>query len=152
MEVQKYINNLSDEYEIHHDFPVHNSDIDHIVIGPNGIFVIQTKNLSGKVIFKNGKLYRIRKNVIEDIDNLISQTIDDTYKLLEYLENQMYIKGIKVNLPQLNPILVFASATKLEVDDKKHLRVQILCSKDLCDYIMNFKGDKISKQRQTKIE
>ena len=47
--------NLSDEYYLLNNLYLHDGggDIDHIVLGPNGVFVLETKNWSGK-IFCNG--------------------------------------------------------------------------------------------------
>ena len=42
---------LSDDYSLINDVYLHNGsgDIDHIVLGPNGVFVLETKNWSGKI-------------------------------------------------------------------------------------------------------
>jgi hypothetical protein len=42
---------LSDDYSLINDVYLHDGggDIDHIVLGPNGVFVLETKNWSGKI-------------------------------------------------------------------------------------------------------
>ncbi|MBE3115946.1 NERD domain-containing protein, partial [Candidatus Bathyarchaeota archaeon] len=42
---------LSDDYYLINDVYLHDGggDIDHIVLGPNGVFVLETKNWSGKI-------------------------------------------------------------------------------------------------------
>ena len=50
--VIKHLNKtLNDEYYLLNDVYMHNGggDIDHIVLGPNGVFVLETKNWSGKI-------------------------------------------------------------------------------------------------------
>jgi hypothetical protein len=52
MVVSEYLNELSRKYIILNDvnLPGHYGNIDHIVLGPTGIFVIETKNFSGSYI------------------------------------------------------------------------------------------------------
>ena len=52
MVVSEYLNELSRNYIILNDvnIPGHYGNIDHIVLGPTGIFVIETKNFSGSYI------------------------------------------------------------------------------------------------------
>lgn len=50
--VIKHLNKtLNDDYYLLNDVYMHNGggDIDHIVLGPNGVFVLETKNWSGKI-------------------------------------------------------------------------------------------------------
>lgn len=49
--VESALGVLGDEYCLLNDFrlPATNGNVDHIVIGPNGIFVIETKNYGGKI-------------------------------------------------------------------------------------------------------
>lgn len=50
--VVQYLQNLSDDYFLINDIKLPDSrgNIDHVVLGPNGIFVIETKNYSGQLI------------------------------------------------------------------------------------------------------
>jgi hypothetical protein len=43
---------LGDEYSLINDVNIHDGygNIDHIVLGPNGVFVIETKNFAGKIV------------------------------------------------------------------------------------------------------
>ena len=47
---------LPDEYHVIHDLDTGFGNIDHIVIGPRGLFIIETKNWSGRVTAANGEL------------------------------------------------------------------------------------------------
>ena len=52
---------LDDSYYVFHDVVIgpHSSNIDHIVVGPNGIFVIETKNYSGEIVCEGDEWYRV---------------------------------------------------------------------------------------------
>lgn len=45
---------MRDGYHVFHDFPANNYNIDHVVVGANGVFAIETKGRS-KPVQKNGK-------------------------------------------------------------------------------------------------
>ena len=49
-EVVQALSGLDDSYYIVHDARIPKANIDHIVLGPNGVFVVETKNFSGRVI------------------------------------------------------------------------------------------------------
>ena len=53
--VANYLNKLPNDYSIFNDvkFPGSYGNLDHVVIGPNGIFVIETKNYKGFYIVKD---------------------------------------------------------------------------------------------------
>jgi len=48
-EVIQALLSLDNSYYIVHDAPLSGANIDHIVLGPNGIFVLETKHFSGRV-------------------------------------------------------------------------------------------------------
>jgi len=60
--VAKHLSLLGDPYRVIHDVVLPNmrGNIDHIVLGPNGVFVIETKNNNG-LISCNGDLWMQRK-------------------------------------------------------------------------------------------
>ncbi|OPZ86642.1 MAG: Nuclease-related domain protein [bacterium ADurb.Bin429] len=45
---------LPDSYVVIHNLPFAGGDIDHIVVGPTGLFVIDTKSHSGRVLIADG--------------------------------------------------------------------------------------------------
>lgn len=53
---------LGNEYEVFHDLvlPGKSQNIDHVVVGENGVFVLETKNLDGKIICDNDSWNRIK--------------------------------------------------------------------------------------------
>jgi hypothetical protein len=79
---------LSDDYSLINDVYLHGGggDIDHIVLGPNGLFVLETKNWSGKITcygdewqrpgkrgFKGSPSRQVKRNVAK-IRNIIDSS------------------------------------------------------------------------------
>ncbi len=58
--VENALKQLSDEYYLINDIKFSDSygNIDHVVLGPNGIFVIETKNYTGEIICNGDKWIR----------------------------------------------------------------------------------------------
>ena len=56
--VGKRLEKLPGDYKVFHDrkIPGSKANIDHIVVGPTGVFAIETKNVAGKVAVVNGEL------------------------------------------------------------------------------------------------
>ncbi len=47
---------LPETYHVFHDFEAEGGHVDHVVVGPAGVFAIETKNWRGKVTLDNGLL------------------------------------------------------------------------------------------------
>lgn len=47
---------LKEGWTVLHDIPTNDGNIDHLLIGPPGIFLLETKNLSGVVSVEQGRL------------------------------------------------------------------------------------------------
>lgn len=60
--VAQYLENLDDQYFLINDLKLSNGygNIDHIVLGPNGIFVIETKNFQGQVRCEGDSWYQYK--------------------------------------------------------------------------------------------
>ena len=56
---------LSNDYSLINDVYLHDGggDIDHIVLGPNGVFVLETKNWSGKITCSGDQWQRPGKRI-----------------------------------------------------------------------------------------
>lgn len=56
--VGRRLEKLPSDYKVFHDrkIPGSKANIDHIVVGPTGVFAIETKNVAGKVALVNGEL------------------------------------------------------------------------------------------------
>ena len=82
--------------------PTGASDLDHIVVGPNGVFVIETKNWQDSITIENGNLLYDGE---EPTRPPLEQVKSETKALCSYLETKT---GHKL---QILPILCFASNT-----------------------------------------
>lgn len=80
--------------------PISISDIDHIVVGHNGVFVIETKNWLDEITIENDKLLYAGK---EPSRPPIEQVKTEAKSLSSYLESKIQQKI------QIQPILCFAS-------------------------------------------
>lgn len=54
--VSRILNNLPDQYHVFNDFIAGGSHIDHVVVGPAGVFSIETKNWRGVVTVEEGHI------------------------------------------------------------------------------------------------
>ncbi len=94
---------LSDDYYLINDLYLHNGggDIDHVVLGPNGIFVLETKNWSGNITcngddwqrlgkrnFSSSPSRQVRRNALK-----IKQVIDNSPTLRSM---GIWVEGIVV--------------------------------------------------------
>lgn len=124
--VLNQLNTLPQNFFVFHDvkLPKGQGNIDHIVIGPTGLFVIETKNYSGNYqingnqwyYYKNGK-YNLIKNknpgiqLIRNIMNLKSFLADSgikksqiyAYGIVAFIQNNYSIKKKPDNYQILRP-------------------------------------------------
>jgi hypothetical protein len=95
------LNALPDGYYGFHDISFSGFNVDHIVVGPGGIFVVETKSHRGKITANGDSLLLNGKAPIKDF---IKQTWSQTYQVRELLKEQ-----IPGELP-IKPILCFTNA------------------------------------------
>lgn len=107
--------------------------IDHLVIGPNGIFPIETKNLSGEIsISNNGCWSRTIRNLYEVIENPTGQV----------LRHETIIRELTKDQHTINSIIVLANnASKVSGTDRNP--IPVVKADMLLHYINNFKSETI---------
>lgn len=106
--VFKYLNTLPKDYYVFHDvtLPKKKGNIDHVVIGPNGVFVIETKNYSGKFCIKYLKWYYFRNGEYRESKyNPVPQLLNNKNDLNIFLDN----RRINTNNVTLTPIVAFVN-------------------------------------------
>jgi hypothetical protein len=54
--VGEILGGLDDRYRVRHGIDTGRGNVDHVVIGPTGVFAIETKNLAGRFEFRHGRL------------------------------------------------------------------------------------------------
>jgi hypothetical protein len=114
---------LAFDYQIIHGLPTRDGYIDHVVVGPTGVFVIETNGFTGRVFPKDGRL--ARKGSFFDPDLRVARS--------EAIEVRRRLEASGIEL-WVDAILVFPSArmSKPRIDLS---RVTALHGSALLDFI-----------------
>ena len=93
------LSRLPYEFHVFNGLGYYAGDVDHIVVGPTGIFIVETKNLCGTISLKEGRLCRNGDRLSRDF---VHQAISEA----------MYVKGwLKPQSPcHVRPLVVFVRA------------------------------------------
>jgi hypothetical protein len=93
------LSRLSPEYHVFNGLGFASGDVDHVVVGPTGVFVVETKNHGGTISQRDGCLYR---NGIMLSHDFVRQAITEA----------MYVKGrLNPQVPcHVRPVVVFVRA------------------------------------------
>lgn len=140
---------LGKNFHIVHDVRLPNikGNIDHIVIGENGIFVIETKHHRGDIKYENGmwtqeKISLKGKSYLGDFTDPIKQANRNAVKLRQFIsEQEIFSEKFR---PWINTIIVFTnSEVNLQIEKAP---TDIIRVGDLCRTIQNKKTKiKLSK-------
>jgi hypothetical protein len=127
-----------DDYRVIHDLTTPFGNIDHVVVGPSGVYIIDTKNWKGVVTADgNGELLLNGRPTQKPEVRALSRTIMDIKEKVKVLSAlDPYIRGV----------LAFPSAW---IDAKWGTTGHVHCVKDeqLYDYVVeNKKGRKLNKK------
>jgi hypothetical protein len=99
--VAEYLNQLPNDYYIFNDvkFPGSFENIEYVVIGPNGIFVIENKNYNGYyIIDSNNWFYKSGRNVNKTYSNPGKQVMANTMSLRTFLiDNGINMDGVWIH-------------------------------------------------------
>ena len=92
------LEDLPAEYIVINDVTQRLGNIDHIVIGPTGVFVIDTKNWRGTVSAdgKGELLVNGKPTDKSEVKNLVRSTMDFHDKLKALTEKEYFVKGLMV--------------------------------------------------------
>lgn len=114
--VASELRKLPDGYHVIHDFSIGNVNfVDHVVIGPTGVFAVETKDWYGDVDSREG--YIIRNGDIPPFSSPIKQAKDEARKV----EKAMRKKGWDGSVV---PVLCFASNNYAKgVEEVKSVKV-----------------------------
>jgi len=137
--VAGYLNLLDDKYSVIHDvvLPGRIGNIDHIVLGSNGIFVIETKNHKGYITcngdwWKQRKIGRRGTPYLGNIGNPSKQVKRNAVLLNRFIQNHF-----RINL-YVNGIVVFTNeAARLKIISPT---VAVLRPQELCDFIQYYRS------------
>lgn len=90
---------LPNDYYVFHDLEFPGFNIDHVVLGPNGIFLVETKSQKGNITQQNDVLLRNGRKFFKDF---LNQCWSQTYSLRDHL-NAERLRGFSIK-----PILCFS--------------------------------------------
>lgn len=107
-------------------------EYDHIVVGPQGVFVIETKNYKGKLIIDDDG------NWIRDKEN--GEQEGERNPLEQIRRHEKLLRSIVGNIDVIS--IICLSHPKVIIEGAKNCPVKIIKSDLLCEYIENYKGDK----------
>jgi len=97
--VAEALQELPDDYYVFHDLEFPGFNIDHVVLGPNGIFLVETKSQKGNITQKNDVLLRNGRKFFKDF---LNQCWSQTYSLRDHLGAER-LGGLPIK-----PILCFS--------------------------------------------
>lgn len=97
--VAEALQELSDDYYVFHDLEFPGFNIDHVVLGPNGIFLVETKSQKGNITQEHDVLLRNGRKFFKDF---LKQCWRQTYSLRDHL-NAERLRGLTIK-----PILCFS--------------------------------------------
>ena len=98
--VSNYLNQLPEDYSVFNDvkFPGSYGNLDHIVLGPNGIFVIETKNYKGFFIIEDKEWYYKGKYTQKARSQPGKQVITNSMSLRKFLmDNNINMDGVWID-------------------------------------------------------
>lgn len=127
--VAEALQELPDDYYVFHDLEFPGFNIDHVVLGPNGIFLVETKSQKGKITQEHGVLLRNGRKFFKDF---LNQCWSQTYSLRDHLGAER-LGGLSIK-----PILCFSRGF---VEIRGPVRgTQVLNIRFLRPYILSQRG------------
>ena len=89
------LKDLPNEYHIFRNVePGRRYDVDFVVVGPRGIFVLEVNSVKGEVYAVGEKLYRSGRPLVGK--DRIKQTLRNTIEISDYLDKKYFVQGAVV--------------------------------------------------------
>ena len=160
-ETLKVFENLPDTYTVFSNLEIEvegkKSQLDHVVVGSNGIFIIETKNLNGTIDghaldrhFLQSKVGRGGTSFSKQFYNPIKQVSANVFRLSRYL------KANGVDLWVQGAVYFSNPAVQVFIHNGSEIPVFTYSNngrKEMIEYILNFQGKKeITSVVKTQIE
>ena len=113
-------------------------EYDHIIVGPQGIFMIETKNYKDKLIIdNNGNWIRVKEDGTKEGERNPLQQIRRHEKLLSSIVGNIEIISV-----------ICLSHPKVIIEGTENCSRKIIKSDLLCEYIENYKGSRIYDNKE----
>jgi hypothetical protein len=143
--IVELLKNLGDEFYLINDIVLQKpyGNIDHVVLGPNGIFVIETKNYGGTIVCNGDEWYRRYRGKYGPKDYPLpspsKQAKRNAVQLRAFLINNIKNRNIDLKRLFVNCLLVFTGS---DIDlDLNNPTVPILKAEELPSFIANFESN-----------
>ncbi len=87
IEVEKALKALNDSYVLINDvrIPNANGNIDHVVVGPTGVFAIETKNIRGNFVCEGDEWFKVKNGKVRKIRSISRQAKKNALALRKFL-------------------------------------------------------------------
>jgi len=131
------LKDLPNDYHVIHDLNLEGSkgNVDHMVIGENGVFLVETKNHRGRIICENDSWKQEKTGRKGTIYEGVLRNPTSQAKRNAYLINQFVSQNLGKYV-WINPIIVFTNKdAELYIQNSS---VPVLRPKNLCEFIKNF--------------
>ena len=103
--VARKIDDLPDEYRVIHDLATPFGNLDHVVIGPTGVFILETKNWKGTITADGkGGILCNSKTMQKSVVKLL------IVRMMNVRDKVKTLCDSKQDLPYFNALLVFPAA------------------------------------------
>jgi hypothetical protein len=143
VKVLDVLRSLPNDYVVLNDLvlPGRGGNVDHFLVGPNGLFVIEKKNYSSQVKCEGDRWFVYRRQ----INSLSKQTKRNSMAIRANLESLHAEKGVRV--PYVTALLVFVNKeTRLKLFKPT---IPVLRLEELVEFIQNYQaGSTISDNQR----
>lgn len=132
LRITKELQKLPDSFSVFSGFvPKGRGDIDFVVIGPTGIYAVETKNHSGRIGFDGRNITRNNRKI--DDKDILWQAKDGAIKIKKHIISEMNEKHF------VDALLVFSSKhARLVFDNREEVReVKVLRFDQLNSHIIS---------------
>jgi hypothetical protein len=128
-QVRNTLEELPDAFRVMHDLSTPFGKVDHVVVGPTGVFFLATKAWKGEVSsVGNGELLWNQYPLDEPVLRLFAETVVRMREKIEPLT--------KAPPPDFQPLFVFTAAA-LRLDEKTNQRVRCIPESQLRRQLLN---------------
>jgi hypothetical protein len=137
------IHSLGDDYYLLNDLYLGkgSGDIDHIVLGPNGVFVLETKNWSGTISCSGDEWQRAGKQNFSGSPSL--QVKRNTAKIKQIIENNQNLRALDIWVEGI--VVLTNKHSNLHLSNPT---VPILKLNQLYNHISRFRSSRILSREQ----
>ena len=144
--VARILADFPDNYVVINDLATPYRNLDHVVVGPTGVFVIETKNFKGtiKADGKGGILVNERPPEKPVVKTLVARVMNVRDKIATLCDSGQNGKN---GLPWFNGVLAFPSA-RVEARWRETGSVDCVTDERLWDYIVESKKGKVLERPQ----